>query len=239
MELSWLGEFLADYGINGVAALALLIIAWTQMLETKNKKKALDNIGQADVLESKEETARNLVELKRMEILGNVVEASRAVSESSKTMAIDIVKAINDGAAIQTAALTQLAERSMAHSEKLDIIASSTMDAQAAAEQTTIAIGGIMTKLEDQSIADQYQEILRLLREIKQDVIRANEVTSGLVERVVTVETTVEEWGERVQKETQEPSPPVIALQPPPSDYRIQLPTEPKPEAETKDDTDA
>jgi len=232
MELSWLGEFLADYGINGVAALALLIIAWTQMLETKNKKKALDNIGQADVLESKEETARNLVELKRMEILGNVVESSR-------TMATDIVKAINDGAVVQTTALTRLAEMSIAHDEKLDIIASVTMDTQESAKQTTIAIGGIMDKLGEnsnveQTTADQYQEILRLLREIKQDVIRANEVTSGLVERVVTVETTVEEWGERVQKQAQESPDPIITLQSAPSDYRIQLPTEPN-EDETKD----
>jgi hypothetical protein len=220
-EFETLGQLIADYGITGVAALALLLIAYARVFEVRNA-------GKADKRESAEEQSRieaqRQAETMRQEsLLEQLKLIGRMVSNSEKTAnVLDVL----------LATLATNTARAGEEHERILTIAGQILTENT---QTKMTLGGIMNTLNkpepEPTVADQLKAMRETLNRIDAK-IDANH--TEVKQEIQLAKTQIETISEQAKHETQETPAVVVTDEPEKPAPAIPAPA-PSPEAKPED----
>lgn len=177
MDFEWVGEFISDYGINGVAAFALLIMSWAQMLDRRVKLAVVATSQDSTNTKLKTQLAEAQTELLDAKTQSKVAEQMVNIAESTSGLSVGvagIVHAIN--------------EMAITNDRKLGTIETTATTIQGETKKTTEIVGGIMEKLnkpeESPTTGEQLHELIKEVREVKQVMRRLSEDFTGTIANV-------------------------------------------------------
>lgn len=257
MDFEWVGEFISDYGINGVAAFALLIMSWAQMLDRRVKLAVVATSQDSTNTKLKTQLAEAQTELLDAKTQSKVAEQMVNIAESTSGLSVGvagIVHAIN--------------EMAITNDRKLGTIEMTATTIQGETKKTTEIVGGIMDKLNETeaspTMAEQLNELIREVREVKQVMRQLSEDFTGTIVDVTKdftgkitdvtedfttrhqeieskfdgVQETVASLVEQSKRDTQELK--AVGIDPSPDNQPIvpATPTHSKPKPEEKDEND-
>jgi hypothetical protein len=189
MELEVIFEFMREYGIAGVATVALLIIAYTRMLEVRNADKS-------DQRESEEEKVKNQTLLELAKVIG-------LNQDSSKELALavaGIVTSHREYSEQQNTANERLMKLSNQANIKLDTLTGVVETAQKASKESDDKLNTLTQQLiqtenrvdsnmENQAVTS--KQILDALLRIESELKDIKSEFTGLGDRIEKTEQDV------------------------------------------------